>query len=98
MISISGRIKKIMEHYGYERQREQFAEECAEAILAVQKCKRTHDIQGAQEAFENLKEEVADVLIMASQMYLFLGDEDIDRIINSKIERQIERIESDAED
>jgi hypothetical protein len=37
------RIITIAHHYGYNAQREQFEEECAEAILAAQKCKRTSD-------------------------------------------------------
>lgn len=90
-----GKLRAIMEHYGYEAQREQFVEECAEAILAVQKCKRIHDNQGAREAYKNLKEEVADVLIMAAQMYHFLGADEIDRIIAKKLDRQIERIKEE---
>lgn len=34
------RLEDIAHHYGYDKQREQFIEECSEAILAVQKCKR----------------------------------------------------------
>ena len=88
-------LRAIMEHYGYEAQREQFVEECAEAILAVQKCKRKKSAQESREAFKNLKEEVADVLIMAAQMYHFLGADEIDRIIAKKLDRQIERIRSE---
>lgn len=87
-----GELRAIMEHYGYEAQREQFVEECAEAILAVQKCKRKKSVQESREAFKNLKEEVADVLIMAAQMYHFLGADEIDRIIAKKLDRQIRRI------
>ena len=94
-IKSSPELRAIMEHYGYEAQREQFVEECAEAIQAAQKCKRIHDNQGAREAFENLKEEIADVLIMAAQMYHFLGADEIDRIISKKLDRQIERIRSE---
>lgn len=85
-------LRAIMEHYGYEAQREQFIEECTEAILAVKKCKRKKSAQESREAFKNLKEEVADVLIMAAQMYHFLGAEEIDRIIARKLDRQMRRI------
>ena len=91
-------LRAIMEHYGYEAQREQFVEECAEAIQAAQKCKRIHDNQGAREAFENLKEEIADVLIMAAQMYHFLGADEIDRIIAKKLDRQMRRIADESAD
>lgn len=43
-------------------------------------------------AFENLKEEVADVLIMAEQMRQYIGAETVDQIINQKLKRQLDRI------
>ena len=92
------RIKKIANYYGYESQREQFIEECAEMIQASQKCKRT-DIQNAQqyrERFDNFQEEVADVLIMAQQLRYLLGARDIDDIIDKKLDRQIQRIKDES--
>ena len=91
------RIKIIADYYGYESQREQIIEECAELIQASQKCKRT-DIQNAQqyrERFDNFQEEVADVLIMALQMRVLLGERDIDDLIDRKLERQMIRIEEE---
>jgi hypothetical protein len=85
------RIIRIAEHYGYEAQREQFEEECAEAILAAQKCKR----HGSKDNFEALCGEVADVLIMAQQMRLLMSTALIDRIVNEKLERQLGRIENE---
>ena len=85
------RIKEIAYHYGYEAQREQFEEECAEAILAAQKCKR----HGSKDNFEALCGEVADVLIMAQQMRLLMGAKVIDEIIDKKLNRQLGRIENE---
>ena len=85
------RIIRIAEHYGYEAQREQLIEECAEAILAAQKCKR----HGSKDNFEALCGEVADVLIMAQQMRLLMSTTLIDRIVNEKLERQLGRIENE---
>ena len=85
------RIMKIAYHYGYEAQREQFEEECAEAILAAQKVKR----HGSKQAFEDLEGEIADVIIMAVQMRLLMSTKDIDKIINSKLDRQIQRIKEE---
>lgn len=85
----------IVGSYTYEQQREIFVEECAEAIQAVQKCKRNTDRMKALAAFENFKEEVADVLIMAEQMRQYIGAKDIDKIIDTKLRRQIERIKED---
>ena len=88
-------IKIIMSSYDYDQQREIFVEECAEAIQAVQKCKRKTHRMEAVAAHENLKEEVADVLIMAEQMRQYIGKKEIDRIIDAKLHRQIERIKED---
>lgn len=88
-------IKIIMSSYDYDQQREIFVEECAEAIQAVQKCKRKNYRIEPLQAFENFKEEVADVLIMAEQMRQYIGAKDIDKIIDTKLRRQIERIKED---
>ena len=85
------RIEQIAHHYGYTAQREQFIEECSEAILACQKCKR----DGSMKAFNDLCGEVADVLIMAQQMRLLMSPSLIDAIMESKIERQMERMKNE---
>ena len=82
------RLSIIAEHYGYETQREQFVEELAEAILAVQKCKRN----GSFDNFIALEQEVADVLVMAQQMRLLMSTKQIDDIIDAKLKRQMRRI------
>ena len=87
------RLKKIAVHYGYTAQREQFEEECAEAILAAQKCKRTsNNLLEYEKNLLNLAEEVADVLIMARQMRLLIDSKLVDSIIEEKLNRQLERI------
>lgn len=80
-------IEQITSHYTYNHQRDVAVEECAEFIQAVCKCKR-----GKKGAFENLKEEVADVLIMAEQMRQYIGAETVDQIINQKLKRQLDRM------
>ena len=88
---IDSRYEFIARHYGYEAQREQLVEECSEAILAVQKLKR----HGSKENFEALEEEVADVLIMATQMRLLMSTSTIDRIVKQKLQWQIQRIKEE---
>lgn len=88
------RLYDIATHYGYTAQREQFIEECAEAVLAAQKCKR----HGSEENFEALESEVADVLIMAMQMRLLMSTTAVDNIIEQKIQRQLERIRKEQND
>lgn len=81
------RIEQIATHYGFTSQADMAIEECAEYMVALNKLRR-----GKPEAYDNLKEEVADVLIVARQLRYLLGYEDIDRIINEKLDRQMRRI------
>ena len=81
-------LKMIMLYYGYENQREQFIEECAEAVQAAQKCKR----YGTKEDLEKFKGEIADNIIMSTQLSMYLGEGDIEDIIHDKLQRQLDRI------
>jgi len=89
------KLKIIMDHYGYNNQREIFVEECAEAIQAVQKCKRALKHTESLKVLADLKQEIADVLITANQMKIFLGSDAIDNLINLKLDRQIKRIQEE---
>lgn len=86
------RIEQIATHYGFTSQADMLTEECAEYMVALNKLRR-----GKPEAYDNIKEEVADVLIMARQLRYLLGYDDIDRIINEKLDRQMRRIEDEKE-
>ena len=85
------RIIEIAKHYGALLQREQFVEECSEAILAAQKSKRTP----YPKTIMDLQGEVADVLIMALQMRYLFGAEAVDRFVELKLSRQIKRIKEE---
>ena len=85
------RIIEIAKHYGALVQREQFIEECSEAILAAQKSKRTPN----PKTISDLQGEVADVLIMALQMRYLFGAEAVDRFVELKLSRQIKRIKEE---
>ena len=85
------RIIEIAKHYGALLQREQFIEECSEAILAAQKSKRTPN----PKTISDLQSEVADVLIMALQMRYLFRAEAVDRFVELKLTRQIERIKEE---
>jgi NTP pyrophosphatase (non-canonical NTP hydrolase) len=87
------RIEQIATHYGFTSQADMLTEECAEYMVALNKLRR-----GKTEAYDNIKEEVADVLIVARQLRYLLGYEDIDRIINEKLDRQIRRIADENAD
>lgn len=84
---MDNQIKLIAEHYGYESQIDQMCEECGEFIVARSKVRR--NIPGA---WDNLKEEVADLSIMVDQMKLIIGEDEINEIRAQKLRRQLTRI------
>ncbi len=84
---MDSRIKAIADHYGFTSQADMLCEESAEFMVALNKLRR-----GSPDAYENIKEEVADVLIMARQLRYLLGYEEIDRTISEKLNRQMQRI------
>ena len=87
------RIEQIATHYGFTSQADMLCEESAEFMVALNKLRR-----GSPDAYDHIKEEVADVLIMARQLRFLLGYEDIDRIINGKLDRQMRRIADENTD
>ena len=87
------RIEQIAAHYGFSSQADMLCEESAEYMVALNKLRR-----GKFDAYEAIKEEVADVLIMARQLRYLLGYADIDRIISEKLDRQMRRIENENTD
>lgn len=78
-------FKILADHYGFTSQANMLCEEAAE--LALNKLRR-----GNSEAYKNVKEELADVLVVALQLRLLLGPEEIDRIAEEKLQRQLNRI------
>ena len=87
------RIEQIAAHYGFTSQADMLCEESAEYMVALNKLRR-----GKSEAYENIKEEVADVLIVARQLRYLLGYESIDKIIEDKLSRQMRRISDENTD
>lgn len=85
-------LKAIADHYGFTSQADMLTEEAAEFTQAVNKLRR-----GFPDAYKNIKEEVADVLVVASQLRLLLGSEEIDEIAHEKIKRQLQRIKEEDE-
>ncbi len=76
-------IQKIADYYGLDNQTDKTIEECAELIQALAKL----------ESRENTIEEIADVQIMLKQMiYLLDCEEEVKKVIEYKINRQLERM------
>lgn len=91
------KVRIISEWYGYEPQSRQCIEEMAELTQAINKLWRKQNFGGHSreiaEAHENVLEEIADVLIMIWQMkeLLGIGKGELSKIINQKLDRQLER-------
>lgn len=88
------RIEQIATHYGVTSQVDIAIEECGELIQAVCKFRRGY----SEERYTNLLEEIADVYIMARQLRFLFGYEEIDRIVNEKLDRQMRRISDENTD
>lgn len=83
------KVKKIADHYGWNSQLRQLAEECCE--LSVEALHYTRERGGT----ERISEEIVDVIIMIQQViYLLRNDtEKLEKYADFKLDRQLGRIE-----
>lgn len=89
---------QIMQHYGVEHQKDILIEECAELIQAVEKTRRMKD---APDFTANMVEEMVDVFIMLLQFGSIMNEywlKLFDVTLESKLKRQLERIEGERLD
>lgn len=91
LISQKEQLKEIINHYGYESQKAMLFEEMAE--LQKEVCK---ELRGKGD-IQHIAEELADVYIMLQQMQLIydITDEQIERVVQKKIERTLDVIEGE---
>lgn len=97
-------IRKIATHHGYDKQSRQCIEECSELIQAINKFWRNFLKCGERESFDfndmmnnkeykNIVEEIADVEIMLTELKILLKcEDDVVKIADWKIQRELERI------
>ena len=101
------KIAKIADTYGYDAQSRQCIEEMAELTQAINKFWRKDLKCGQLTTLEvpigspqelSIVEEIADVEICLAQMKYLLAirDEDVNKIIEKKLDRQLERIEKEC--
>lgn len=89
----SEKIQYIADHYGLKEQLAQTREECAELIVATSKYDRANTGLEQIRAEEQIAEEMADVIIMLSQLeYLLRNHVEVGYNIQRKLDRQIQRI------
>ena len=87
------KVKRIADHYGWNSQLKQLAEECSE--LSVESLHYIREGRG----IERILEEMADVLIMIQQIIYLIGHGygDIEKCAEFKLDRQLSRIEREQE-
>ncbi len=71
--------KAAIEKWGREAQFDQLVEECAELIAAV------HHLRREKVTEQAVAEELADVLLMAGQMIYMLGEDTVQKAVDTKI-------------
>lgn len=86
-------LLKIIKHYGVIPQLKYFQSEVFELNEAIIRYDEADD----DELINHIKEEIADVLCMLRQFQYEFGfkDEDIDKIIEFKVNRQLARMENE---
>lgn len=89
-------LLKIIKHYGVIPQLKYFQSEVFELNEAIIRYDEVDD----DELINHIKEEIADVLCMLRQFqYNFkINDEDIDKIIEFKVNRQLARMENEKKE
>jgi len=95
----ANRLENILEHYGGQKQQLKCIEECSELINAICDIQLSDKNSLREEDYDQLEysvqEEIADVLIMAGQLAILLGEDDVQRIIDYKLKRTLDKIADD---
>lgn len=91
IISQKEQLQGIINHYGADHQKDKLFEEMAE--LQKEVCKE----KDGKGDIPHIAEELADVYIMLQQMQLIYGitDEQIEQVVQEKIERTLDVIEGE---
>lgn len=105
------KLRKIISHYGIDKQLKYFQSEVFELNEAIIKRRNTgimeniclgitkalasiFNVNNVDYSQEQIKEEIADVMVMLKQFQLYydISTEDIKKIMQEKVDRQITRI------
>jgi NTP pyrophosphatase (non-canonical NTP hydrolase) len=97
---MNDKLLKIIEHYEITNQLKKLNEECYELIEAIRDYEEDLirvdcDDYYTQHLKKHIEEEFADVMVLLGQIKYFydLDDEKIKKIMNEKIDRQLDRIQ-----
>ncbi len=90
-------LKFIGLHYGFTSQSQVFIEEMSELTKALCKYNRATDITEKTNLWNDIEEELADVLVLAGQFCEIWADkENVKAIAKGKVERQLNRINEET--
>lgn len=92
-------LETTIKKYSIDNQFDVAIEEMSELTKAICKYRRYYRKYGVGSigASLSIKEECADVCIMMAQIRLMVGEEEVDRVINEKLDRLAQRIEYEEE-
>ena len=88
--------KQAEELWGKVAQYDQCIEEMGELIVAINKYKRKviyGEYKDNQKIIDNLIEEIADVKMCIEQMSYFVGDDNVERVLDQKMQKFMGQIE-----
>lgn len=98
---MKSKLLKIIKHYGIDNQLRKFNEENFELIEAIIKMiyPKFTGYMYIDELKQNIKEEIADNLVLLSQFILYydINLDEIEEIFKYKVDRQIKRMEKENE-
>lgn len=91
---MSDKLLKIINHYGIKEQLKYIHSEYYELDEAIIQFDWNDEIHNEKYAIECVAQEIADVMVMLKQFQYYYGitDEQIEEIMNYKIDRQLDRI------
>ena len=97
---MKNKLLKIIQHYGIDNQLRKFNEENFELIEAIHGLENSDamlKVLARTTLINNIKEEIADNLVLLSQFILYynINLDDIEKIFKQKVERQLERMKKD---
>lgn len=98
--NMKDKLLQIINHYGIEKQLKYIHSEYFELDEAIINTRDDEYIcypEVEKSHLKHITEEIADVMVMLKQFqyYFDIKDEEIDQVMNYKIDRQLERIENE---
>lgn len=88
-------LERAVKTYGSLAQTDMVLEEMSELTKALLKLRRTHDAENYGKAKENVYEEMADVIIMLTQLLMIMGGRnEVQKAIDEKVKRLDTRLEA----